>query len=330
MSWWRVVSEKPIESSPERSLEAFRHISFSRPIQYAPNPGGCLEERIQASEERSDPTMFRVENRAQFVEGINPYFDADAVSRVFEPWNDIQLRQTTSGRLGTEYQIHIDPALVNDMFSVMIAHSEQGDKDEFGISYRHLVVDWYRVYRPEEFPDGRIVYSSVLGDIQQMIIAFRPTVVSCDQFNSAYVTENLGSFVRSRNLSTQVYEETATNQKNSSMYETLKFSINTGLVHSYRDDLNRGSDWRCLLHAMLDSVQLVNGKVDKPRSKELGHLDLVDCLAVLCSRMLGDQSSARRDLLTPVSFIDNSSIMKEREAAARFDATSAFASLYGR
>lgn len=274
--------------------------------------------------------MFRVENRAQFVEGINPYFDADAVSRVFEPWNGAQLRQTTSGRLGTEYQIHIDPALVNDMFSVMIAHSEQGDQDEFGISYRHLIVDWYRVYRPEEFPDGRIVYSSVLGDIQQMIIAFRPTVVSCDQFNSAYVTENLGSFVRSRNLSTQVYEETATNQKNSSMYETLKFSINTGLVHSYRDELNRGSDWRCLLHAMLDSVQLVNGKVDKPRSKELGHLDLVDCLAVLCSRMLGDQSSARRDLLTPVSFIDNSSIMREREAAARFDATSAFASLYGR
>lgn len=330
MSWWRVVSENPIDSSPERSLEAFRHISFSRPIQYAPNPGGCLEERIQASEERSDPTMFRVENRAQFVEGINPYFDADAVSRVFEPWNGAQLRQTTSGRLGTEYQIHIDPALVNDMFSVMIAHSEQGDQDEFGISYRHLIVDWYRVYRPEEFPDGRIVYSSVLGDIQQMIIAFRPTVVSCDQFNSAYVTENLGSFVRSRNLSTQVYEETATNQKNSSMYETLKFSINTGLVHSYRDELNRGSDWRCLLHAMLDSVQLVNGKVDKPRSKELGHLDLVDCLAVLCSRMLGDQSSARRDLLTPVSFIDNSSIMREREAAARFDATSAFASLYGR
>lgn len=330
MSWWRVVSRSPLESSPARRLEAHRHVGFSRPVQYAPDPNGCLEERIQAAEERSDPTMFRVENRAQFVEGINPYFDADAVARVFEPWGGAPLEARTSGRLGAEYQMHIDPALVNDMFSVMVAHSEQGDPDEFGISYRHLVVDWYKVYRPEGFPDGRIVYSSVLDDIRQMIVAFRPTVVSCDQFNSAYVTENLGDYVRSRNMPTQVYEETATGQKNSAMYETLKFSINTGLVHSYKDDLNRGGDWRCLLHAMLDSVQLVNGKIDKPRSKELGHLDLVDCLAVLCSRMLGDQSGARRDLLMPVSFIDNESVMREREASARFDTMSAFANIYGR
>lgn len=96
MSWWRVVSRSPLESSPARRLEAHRHVSFSRPVQYAPDPNGCLDERIQAAEERSDPTMFRVENRAQFVEGINPYFDADAVARVFEPEDSDRMYMVSS------------------------------------------------------------------------------------------------------------------------------------------------------------------------------------------------------------------------------------------
>lgn len=309
-------------------VEALKRVSFSRPIQYPPDDSGCLEERILAAEERSDPVTFRVENRAQFVEGVNSYFDPDAVRNVFRPWNGMTLEKRQSGRMGVEYQIHIDPALVNDMFSVMVAHAEQGGPDEFGIPYKHLIVDSYRVYRPEEFDGGRISYSSVLDDVRQLISAFRPTVVSCDQFNSAYVTENLGAYVRERNLQTRVFEETATGQKNKMMYETLKFSINTGLVHSYADDMNPQESWRCLLQAMIESVQLVNGKLEKPRSKHLGHLDLVDCLAVLCARMLGDQSQNRRELLSPVSIIDNESVMRDREASARFSAVSALSSLY--
>ena len=40
--------------------------------------------------------MFRVENRAQFVEGINPYFDADAVARVFEPEDSDRMYMVSS------------------------------------------------------------------------------------------------------------------------------------------------------------------------------------------------------------------------------------------
>lgn len=326
---YRVIATAPTADAPERRLEALRRTHFDRPIQYPPNASGSLEERIMAAEERSDPVTFRVENRAQFVEGVNSYFDPDAVRAVFQPWDGRTLEKATSGRLGVEYQMHIDPALVNDMFSVMVAHAEDGGPDAFGISYRHLVVDEYRVYRPEDFPDGRISYSAVLDDIRGMISAFRPTIVSCDQFNSAYVTENLGSYVRERRLPTQVFEETATGQKNKMMYETLKFSINTGLVHSYEDRMNPSEPWRCMLQAMLESVQLVDGKLDKPRSKRLGHLDLVDCLAVLCVRLLGDQSQNRRDLLNPVSFIDNESVMREREVSARQSVNSLFG-VYGR
>lgn len=326
---YRVIATAPTADAPERRLEALRRVEFARPIQYAPDPNGCLEERIMAAEERSDPVTFRVENRAQFVDGINSYFDPDAVRAVFTPWNGRTLEKATSGRLGVEYQMHIDPALVNDMFSVMVAHAEPGEPDEFGIPYHHLVVDEYRVYRPEDFPDGRISYSAVLDDIRGIITAFRPTIVSCDQFNSAYVTENLGSYVRERRLPTQVFEETATNEKNKTMYESLKFSINMGLVHSFKDGMNPSEPWRCMLQAMLESVQLVDGRLEKPRSKRLGHLDLVDCLAVLCIRLLGDQSDSRRSLLSPTSFVDNESIMREREASARQSVNSLFG-VYGR
>ena len=315
--YWKVIDEAPAEQA-DTKLQAYRWDPFSQPIMYRPDANGCIEERIMAAEERSDPTTFRVESRAQFVEGINTYFEHDAVENVFKPfWNDRVLTEESAGRVAYDYKIHCDPALVNDMFSVMVAHAEDAPEDDsFSIRYKHLVIDYYTVYKPQDFADGHIQYEAVLADIERLMTAFRPTSVTCDQFNSAFIVQTLQKYAANNGMSCQVYEETATGAKNFKMYENLKFSINTGLVHSYYDSMNKNENWRCLLQAMLEQVQLVNGRVDKPRSKEFGHLDLVDCVAVLCMQLLGDQSSMRRELLNS-AFVDNSSVLQERFQSAR-------------
>ena len=322
MAFWKVKSCKDIDIDKAglEQLQGFRWSPFKSPIYWKPDANGSMEERIIASEERSDPNSFRVESRAQFLEGIDTYFDHEAVEKVFEPWNGKKLTEQSEGKHGTEYQMHLDPALVNDMFSAMVCHAEDStEEDEFGIKYKHLVVDWYSVYKPQDFADGRLKYAVVLDDIKRIALAFRPSVITTDQFNSAYITETLSSFVHDKHIRCKVYEETATGAKNTKMYECLKFSINTGLVHSYYDKLNAKETWRCLLQAMLEQVQFKNGKVEKPRSAEFGHLDLVDCLAVLCMRLLGDQSQYKRDLLTQTSFIDNQSIVQSRIQSANLE-----------
>lgn len=316
--YWKVIESEQADSAKDK-LQAYSWKPFKRPVQYQPKLDGMLEERVQAAEERSDPINFRVENRAQFVEGIDTYFLPEAVRKIFERYKDGLVEQN-EGKNSIEYQMHCDPALVNDMFSVMVAHAEDGEQaDEFGVKYKHLVVDYYTVYKPQDFPDGRIKYSIVLQDIEQLMLNFRPTVVTSDQFNSAYITETLSSFAARNNIRCNVYEETATGAKNSKMYENLKFSINNELVHSYEDTMNKKESWRCMLQAMLENVQFVNGKVVKPRSQEFGHLDLVDCLAVLNMRLLGDQSSFRREQLVNSSFIDNNSILQDRIQSAKLD-----------
>lgn len=330
MPFWKVVECEDVDQA-DIELQAYKWSPFKSPIYFKPDAHGKIEERIIAAEERSDPNSFRVESRAQFLEGIDTYFEHEAVVKVFEPWNGRKLEEKEAGKHSIEYQIHIDPALVNDMFSVMIAHAEDGDRDEFGIRYKHLVVDSYSIYKPKDFPDGKLRYAMILNDIEQMIMKFRPTVVTTDQFNSAYITETLSSFVHRNSIRCQVYEETATGAKNSKMYECLKFSINTGLVHSYNDKLNVKESWRCMLQAMLEQVQFKKGKIEKPRSQEFGHLDLVDCLAVLCMRLLGDQSQYRQKLLTNTSFIDSHSVSMSKIQSAninRFARQSPMSALY--
>lgn len=318
MAFWKVLEAESVNEA-EKSLQAYRWDPFSQPIMYKPDQSGSMNERIVAAEERSNPTNFKVEFRAQFVESMNAYFDATAVTDIFKPfWDDRQLAKQTVGKVKNEYKIHCDPALVNDMFSVMVAHAEQApEKDEFGIQYKHLVIDWYTVYKPQDFPDGKISYEFVLAEIKNLMLAFMPSSVTCDQFNSAYLTQTLAAFARKHSLHCNVYEETATGEKNFKMFENLKFSINNRLVHSYYDELNKKENWRCLLQAMLEQVQLKKGKIEKPRSEDFGHLDLVDCCAVLAMQLLGDQSESLSSLMTNSAFVDNSSILQSRFQSAK-------------
>ena len=317
MTFWKVVDETPVDHADD-VLKAYRWIRFNRPIQYSPDENGSRGQRMQARDEKTDKISFMVENRAQFVSGTHVYLEPRMVERIFKPfWDGRVLEEQEQGLSTIEYQIHCDPAVVNDMFSVMVAHKEQApEEDEFGILYNHLIVDYYTVYRPSDFDDGIISYSEVLDDIKNLMALFRPRAVTMDQFNSVLLIQELQSYAKSIRLNCNVFEENATNTKNTSMFEAMKFSINNGLIHSYRDDLNRSESQLCLLEGMLEEVQYVNGRVVKPRSDAYGHCDLVDCLAVLTSRLIGNQRGIDKDTMKSSAFVTGNEYSRERLSMA--------------
>ena len=305
MPYLKVVSESPAEQAKLKA-SAYRWQRFSRPIQYKPDKEGNVEQKVMAAEEASDPISFRVEQRAQFVEGVNVYFEPSLVADVFQPWDGRTIEHASAGAVAHEYHIHCDPALVNDFFSMMVCHAEVAPKpDEFGLTYKHLVVDDMKVWKPQDFEKGRMDYPAICNELKHKVKAFRPKTVTMDQFNSAFMLQELQSYADYEGIGCSCYESTATRASNFQMYEALKFSIGNHLVHSYKDKSWRDEQGRSMLQAMLEQVQMENGTITKPRTKELGHMDLCDCLANLCMRCIGDQSDLRQRLVRSSAMQDN-------------------------
>ena len=259
------------------------------PMVVAPDINGNAWQREMANKERTDQIGFKREYRAQFVDSSFVYFDPEMVKRMF-----VLPHETMRGTLGVQYRIHCDPARVGDDFSIMVGHMEGAV----------LKLDYYTVFRPSDFPNGIINYTVVEQKIETLIQLFNPISVTFDQFNSAMMIDRITNYVRSLGFSTQVAEETATKDKNTDMYQRLKITINSEQVQSYVDNLNIIEKDRCLLEASLDMVEEVNMKVYKPRIPGFGHLDLVDCLAVINYQFRNNVTS--NDLhLTYVAGINN-------------------------
>lgn len=236
------------------------------PVVEAPDPDGDEKAQDMALTQRNDPIGFRVEYCAQFADSSYVYYDPDNVKAIFTLPNANMV-----GQRGVVYRIHCDPARVNDDFSIMVAHME-------GTT---LKVDYYTVFRAANFPNHTIDYNTVANKIKGLILSFSPISVTFDQYNSAMLIDTLSQYVRSVGVATRVFEETATKDKNTDVYQKLKIAINSHQVESYTDSLNTIEKDRCLLEASLDMVQERDGKIYKPRIPGYGHLDLVDCLAVL-------------------------------------------------
>ena len=83
----------------------------------------------------------------------------------------------TEGRLDVEYFCHGDPAKSHCNFSFNIAHIEWVD------GMPHVVVDLVEVWRPRDFPKGKIDFMYVEECIKGHIRRFRPAQVTFDQYN---------------------------------------------------------------------------------------------------------------------------------------------------
>lgn len=238
-----------------------------KPKAVEPKEDGTPFQQAQWREERLNPQRYRVEYRAQFADSAYSYFDPALVKACFD--ND--LREQNRFTPGISYRVHCDPGRVNDYFSLMVAHAEG----------EILVEDKAVIFRPEDAEGHTLNYKDIDLSLRGILEAFRPISMTFDQFNSAYLIDSLQEYAQTANIACQIGEETATHSKNTDMFENLKLLINEGKVKCYKDSLNSREKDRCLLEASLCKVEIANGKIFKPREPGYGHLDLVDCLAVL-------------------------------------------------
>lgn len=274
MGWWKIVHSTPVptsdtNSSPTVETPAYYPTGLQYAIQVAPDAHGTVEQVMMSREEQQDPVTFKVENRSQFVTSAYGYFNENLIHSMFHQ----ELTEQSRGNPQNTYFMHCDPAKVNDMFSLMIAHDENNI----------LTVDYMHVYRPEDYENHTINYEMVEEDIKLLLRKYNVYRCSFDQFNSTYLIQRLRDYVRFRNLDTIIVEDTATAVSNMQDYERLKQAINSQTVVSYKDTLNTVTRGESLLEAQLCSVQMMEGKLIKPRAKGLGHCDLVDCLASIVS-----------------------------------------------
>ncbi|MBQ5547623.1 MAG: hypothetical protein IIT33_02135, partial [Prevotella sp.] len=150
------IDEVSEGSGQAPQVEAWTQAGFTGPIMAAPDMNGDDLSQQAARMEQQDPIGFKVEMRSQFVDGRFTYFLPDMVSRIFEPYDGRMLVMRRQAYPQWTYRMHADAGLVNDYFAAMVAHSEPSSEGQ------HLVIDWYNVWRPEDYPDHTIPYRQVL------------------------------------------------------------------------------------------------------------------------------------------------------------------------
>lgn len=234
--------------------------------------------------ENSDPQKFWVERGAQFASVMNAYLDARKVEQMFAPfWGGRELTEQRSGSLRHPYTVHLDPSSTNANFAMCIAHVEMSPPDEEGESWPHVIVDYLKVWKPEDFPEHTLDYIVVQRDIIEIINRFIATEsITSDQFNAAGILSALRqAFPKKR-----VYEETFTAPSNQRRMERFKTALNLGWVHSYRDDFfEQGGS---LLEQEAKFLQRkANGRVDKQDVGPVTTKDLFDTLCTVTDRLLG-------------------------------------------
>lgn len=278
------VDEVTEGSGTAPKAEAWTDAAFTGPIMAAPNMNGDDLSRQAARMEQQDPIGFKVEMRSQFVDGRFMYFQPDQVSRIFAPYNGRELVMRRQAFPQWTYRMHADAGLVNDYFAAMIGHGEPGENGQ------HLVVDWYNVWRPEDYADHTIPYRQVLASLKQLVAPFRLASFSMDSWNSELFLREIEATAQQNQLDTTVSILDSNHENQTRMMEQLKKMMIEGRIHSPMDDLNRRETNRCLLEAMLDRVELVDGKITKPRVPGFGHLDLVDCVMALADAIRQDET----------------------------------------
>ncbi len=88
------------------------------------------------------------------------------------------------------------------------------------------------MWRPGDFPDGRIDYEEVVASLRSLMLRFRISNFSFDQFNSAGLMAGLKAFAQANqpHSYSRISERTATAPLNKRMYEGLKTALSRRLV----------------------------------------------------------------------------------------------------
>jgi hypothetical protein len=244
--------------------------------------------------EKREPDVFKVERMSQWAEVTNAYLNPKLVERMFEPFKDAkgemrELEPVYEGKFNVIYHGHCDPSKSGANTASMICHVEKIPDPEDGEEWYHVVVDWIKVWDPENYPDNQINYEEIEEELVDIICQFRTMkVFSFDQYGAFVTLPRLKRRLQQMNPphKVKIREEKFTKESNMRRAERFKSALGMNWVHSYRDPF--GPNETSLLEQELKFLQEINGRVDKQKFGPIRTSDLSDCLMVCVDALLED------------------------------------------
>ena len=251
------------------------------------------DEQMKSLEKR-EPDVFKVERMSQWAEVTNAYLNPKMVERMFEPFVDArgelrELEPQNEGKFSVIYHGHCDPSKSGANTAAMMCHVEKIPDPEDGEEWYHVIVDWMKVWNPEDYEDNQIDYEEIEEDLVDMLCAFRTTkVFSFDQYGAFVTLPRLKKRLKQVNPphKVSIREEKFTKESNMKRAERFKSAIGMNWVHAYRDPF--GPNQTSLLEQELKFLQEVNGRVTKQKFGPIRTEDVSDCLMVCVDALLED------------------------------------------
>lgn len=244
--------------------------------------------------EKREPDAFKVERMSQWAEVTNAYLNPKMVERMFEPFIDSKgetriLEPVFEGKFSVIYQGHCDPSKSGANTAAMIGHVEKMYDEEDGEEWYHVIIDWIKVWDPEDYEDHQIDYEQVEEELVDILCSFRTTkVFSFDQYGAFVTLPRLKKRLSQLNPphKVKIREEKFSKESNMKRAERFKSAIGMNWIHSYRDDF--GPDGTSLLEQELKFLQEINGRVRKQDFGPIRTEDLSDCIMVIVDGLLED------------------------------------------
>lgn len=269
----------------EREGDKFSHALMVSPDldpETLTNPADrdlCIRSQLS---EKSNSEKFKVERRADWSEVVNAYLNPARIDEAYAVSYRGKLIQATS--MGDynhmPYVMHCDPSSTTAGFGFAIAHAEEFMDPDTTLMEGHVVFDLVKRWNPKDFPNGTIDYMQVMEELLRYCEAYRPRSLTFDQFNSVAPIQWLQKELAKKNLSVQVYMETATKLRNRNKWEFFKTALNLGRVHIPPDCID--SEYSAL---ELKFLQEKLGTVDRQNFGPVTTKDIADCIAE-CTRVL--------------------------------------------
>jgi len=242
--------------------------------------------------EKREPDAFKVERLSQWAEVTDAYLNPKIVERMYEPFKDAtgelrHLEEQRTGTMGFIYRGHCDPSKSNANTAAMICHIEAIPDPEDGEIWFHVIVDWQKVWNPEDYDEHQVDYEEIEEELVETIARFNTLkVFSFDQYGGFVTLPRLKKRLKEIKHKAIVKEEQFQNASNDRRAERFKSALGMNWVHSYKDEF--GPDGTCLLEQELKFLQEVNGRVKKQDFGPVQTKDLADCLMVCVDQLLED------------------------------------------
>jgi hypothetical protein len=169
----------------------------------------------------------------------------------------------------------------------MICHAEMIPDPEDGEIWFHVIVDWIKVWNPEDYDEHQIDYEQIEEELVDTIHRFNTLkIFSFDQYGGFVTLPRLKKRLKAIGHKAQVREEQFQTGSNDKRAERFKSALGMNWVHSFKDDA--GYNGECLLEQELKFLQDVNGRVRKQDFGPVQTKDLADCLMVCVDQLLED------------------------------------------